>query len=463
MPGRKQLGQILLEAGVIDEFQLKSALGYQKQWGGRLGKVLVENRFITEEALIEAIHRQTGIEVAEIGDTMLPDYLTKLVPVELATRHNLVPIRQEGEPGKPNEVLIVAMSDPTNLNALDEVQFRTGKKTRAMLASESAISKVIRTSYLGEQVSEETEFEQAPDDIQFSGQDIAVDDLVLVKGKLEQAEKQVAAQETAASKTNGLDLEDPFAQLDSLAREPEGNPQPAVAPIPPVAQPVSDTAAAATSVERLAAAEPPQEESEQPQSQQPASDSGLPEAEVLEKGLPELELVEEISPEPPAPAAAADSSSFGQSGELLMSPIREVDAPAAPKEQVAQVEQKKAPKKTERSTGRPGSSAMEALLSRVGIGVDGGKPGSEEPRPAPAPETAGQAVAADDQMIPDLEMPSSLPDEIAQMLEKIEAEQPDEEQPQVMKSGQLIAAVIRLLLKKEIFSDSEFLEELKKH
>jgi len=63
MAAKKQLGQILLEAGAIDEFQLKSALGYQKQWGGRLGKVLVENRFITEKALVEAIHQQTGIRL----------------------------------------------------------------------------------------------------------------------------------------------------------------------------------------------------------------------------------------------------------------------------------------------------------------------------------------------------------------------------------------------------------------
>ena len=144
MAGKKQLGQILLEAGAIDEFQLKSALGYQKQWGGRLGKVLVENRFITEDALVEAIHKQTGIEIVQLEKLKVPDYVVKLVPVELAERNSMVPIRLEGEAGKPGESVVLAMSDPTNLNVLDEIQFRTGKRAKGLLATESSISKAIR-------------------------------------------------------------------------------------------------------------------------------------------------------------------------------------------------------------------------------------------------------------------------------------------------------------------------------
>ncbi len=425
MAGKKQLGQILLEAGVIDEFQLKSALGYQKQWGGRLGKVLVENRFITEEALVGAIHKQTGIAVAKLGDALLPDYLTKLVPVELATRHNLVPVRQEGEPGKSSEVLVVAMSDPTNLSALDEIQFRTGKKIKAMLASESSIGKVIRTSYMGEQLDEAVEFQQAPEEIQFGGQEIAADDLVVVKGTLEQSDREAAAQAEVAVARGPLDLEDPFAQLDSLAQEQA---------------PADDQLDIDVSLD-------------------PELGQAPGEAQAVEDGLPEVEVLEDLPSEPPAPLAKRDPGGFGQSGELLGSPIREVDKPVSGDEEHIQDLDREAPaERPAQAAGDVGSSAMEALLSRVGIGVDGVKQKSA-PQPAPLAEPAtGSPPGGEEVLEEDL-----LPDEVESLLDRIEAENPDDEQPQVMKSGQLIAAVIRLLLKKEVISDIEFLEELKRH
>jgi hypothetical protein len=461
MVGKKQLGQILLEAGVIDEFQLKSALGYQKQWGGRLGKVLVENRFITEEALVTAIHKQTGIAIAEISDAILPDYLTKLVPVELATRHNLVPVRQEGEPGKSSEVLVVAMSDPTNLSALDEVQFRTGKRIKAMLATESSIDKVIRTSYMGEPASEDVEFQQAPDEIQFGGQEIAVDDLMVVKGKLEQGSRQTPAQDPGAGEQAPLDLEDPFAQLDSLAHGPESTDQPvadpALEPVPadskvsPAGQAATDAADAGNDLLDI-------DVSLEAQSEQ--APAGI---QVVEDGLPEVEVVDDLPSDPPAPFQDGDASGFGQSGELLGSPIREVDGPASEGiREIKDIERETPLSEPEQAAGEVGSSAMEALLSRVGIGVDGVKHKSA-PQPVPAAETVAEASTGIVESHPAEMMPSGLPDEIAGLLDMIEAENPDEEQPQVMKSGQLIAAVIRLLLRKGVISDIEFLEELKKH
>src|SRR4051812_18925715 len=126
---RKRLGELLVEAGVIDQHQLQSALGHQKQWGGKLGRILVEKRFVTEDLMIKVLCRQLGMEAVDLSQQKVHERVIGLVPVEMATQFQVVPVGLKREAG--GDVLYLAMGDPTNLEALDAVQFKTGKKVRA--------------------------------------------------------------------------------------------------------------------------------------------------------------------------------------------------------------------------------------------------------------------------------------------------------------------------------------------
>lgn len=459
MAAKKQLGQILLEAGAIDEFQLKSALGYQKQWGGRLGKVLVENRFITEAALVEAIHKQTGIEIVQLNKLKVPDYVIKMVPVELAEKNSMVPVRLEGEAGKPGECVVLAMSDPTNLNVLDEVQFRTGKRAKGLLATESSIAKAIRFYYHGEEGEEPEEFLSDPHKIQFGGQELGADEMVVVQGKLESTPQKPPS-------PADVEAEDPFAELESLAKGPDPQPKPP-APAPVPAPPTGPDPAEMIDVDIDVGIE---------EETSPATPGALESAaEGAEDDLPEVEILEEVpdaapepepqaapepepEPEPPPPpeAPAEKEDTFGKSGDLLGSgglaeelfgdepePEKEPEPEEEPKEEPEPPVEEEKPIEADKK-----SSAMDALLSRVGIGGKADAAPKEEPKEAPEPE------------LPDMGEPALL-DDVERLLDRLESDEEDTELPQMMKSSHLIAALIRLLLRKDVLTQEELLEELK--
>ncbi len=332
MTTKKKLGQILLDEGLIDEYQLKSALGYQKKWGGRLGNVLVENRFITEAALVEAIQRQTGIAQIAMTGRSIPEYLLKLVPQALAEKHHLIPIGLEGEAGKSSETLLVAMSDPTNLAALDELRFQTGKRTRPLLAGERSIEQAIAVHYRGE--PEGLALAPEPEEIQFGGAEIEADslqdDLAVVQGKLE-----AAAGPAPAAGGDGLEVEDPFAELEALAAPPP-QPTPAVPPAPtepvPPAAPAEPVVDPFAELDALAGANPNAEpgaaaESAHPAATaldfdldapepQPAAAPGADVGEDADDGLPEIEEIEVLEELEPLEAAADQSPTPNAPGDL---------------------------------------------------------------------------------------------------------------------------------------------------
>jgi hypothetical protein len=225
MPIRKKLGQLLVESGMLDEYQLKSALGFQKKWGGRLGKVLVDNHFVTEEALVQVLKQQTGLAVVELDQRNIPEYLLKLVPFELAEANNLIPVVLEGGPGL--ETLVVAISDPTNTIILDELRARTGKRVRPVIGSESAIGRAIVRCYSGRTGQTPPGGTEVPPPA-LDGEP----EMVLVQGRLE--EPPQGAAQPAGGMTAAVD---PFAELDALAqsRRPSATGLQPVSVAPPVA------------------------------------------------------------------------------------------------------------------------------------------------------------------------------------------------------------------------------------
>ncbi len=152
--GKKRLGEMLLEAGVIDEHKLQAALGHQRKWGGRLGQAFVDLKLTTEAQIVTALSRKFGYQVVpphalEAGP-MLESAL-KVVPREFASRHNLIPFAID------SSTISVAMSDPANIAVVDEIRFRTGRRVQIALAGDQQIGDAVRRHYFNEQGAQPVE------------------------------------------------------------------------------------------------------------------------------------------------------------------------------------------------------------------------------------------------------------------------------------------------------------------
>jgi hypothetical protein len=141
---RKKLGEILIQAGVIDENKLRSALAEQARWGGPLGRILVDMHIISEEALVQALSHQLNFPAVKIDEKKIPPQALELVPVELCEQHGLIPFSLSGK------FLDVAMADPTNLGIIDELRIRTRLNVRAYLAGPKSIERAIAMNYRGQ-------------------------------------------------------------------------------------------------------------------------------------------------------------------------------------------------------------------------------------------------------------------------------------------------------------------------
>lgn len=146
---KRRLGEILMDAGLIDELQLKAALSEQKKWGGKLGRTLVEMGFVDEESMVLALSRQLGVPSVDLDKLSLPEDIVQWLRLDIAERYGVFPLG--GDMGA--RVLHVATSDPTNLDALQELSFHTGMKIHPSVAGSSAIEKSIRRFYYGEKVT----------------------------------------------------------------------------------------------------------------------------------------------------------------------------------------------------------------------------------------------------------------------------------------------------------------------
>ena len=169
---RKKLGEMLIDAGAIDEFQLKAALAHQRQWGGRIGKILVELKFADEAAICDALGRQLGMPSIRLVD--LDPRIVRLVPQELCEKHGLVAyVLFPAERGQ--DKLQVAMGDPSNLAVIDELTFRTGKTIEVAVAPDSQIEAAIRRVFYGESVADQAPKRDNLAGVQWSGQEVDLD------------------------------------------------------------------------------------------------------------------------------------------------------------------------------------------------------------------------------------------------------------------------------------------------
>lgn len=137
---RKRLGDLLVEAGLISEDQLHSAL-HEKNKGQRLGDILLQRGFITEQQLIEVLEFQLGIPHVSLYRYPFDTKLFSLVPKETAKRNLLIPLKKEGEK------LFVAMADPMDFYAIDDLRLSTGFQIETAIATKDDILRSISKYY----------------------------------------------------------------------------------------------------------------------------------------------------------------------------------------------------------------------------------------------------------------------------------------------------------------------------
>jgi type IV pilus assembly protein PilB len=136
-----KLGELLVKENVISAQQLQEALNYQKSHGGRLGYNLVKLGFVKDEEITALLSRQYGVPSINLARFEIDPAVIKLVPAETAHKYQIIPLSRAGA------TLTIAMVDPTNVFAMDDIKFMTGYNVEPVVASETAIMEAIDKYY----------------------------------------------------------------------------------------------------------------------------------------------------------------------------------------------------------------------------------------------------------------------------------------------------------------------------
>jgi type IV pilus assembly protein PilB len=136
-----KLGDILLKENLISPEQLKQALEHQKANGGRLGGALVKLGFLSDDEVTVVLSHQYGVPSINLAHFEVDPGVTKLIPMETALKFQVLPLSRVGTS------LTLAMVDPTNVFAMDDIKFMTGFNIEPVVASETAIAEAIKKNY----------------------------------------------------------------------------------------------------------------------------------------------------------------------------------------------------------------------------------------------------------------------------------------------------------------------------
>lgn len=138
---RKQLGELLIDSGVITQENLDKSLAVQKEKGGLIGEIMVELGLISEEDIAQALTVQYGFPFLPLSNYDINPEIIQMIPVRVARQYILIPIDKIG-----NNFTIV-MSNPLNLQALEDVALLTGCNVQAFVSTSSDIKKAIEKYY----------------------------------------------------------------------------------------------------------------------------------------------------------------------------------------------------------------------------------------------------------------------------------------------------------------------------
>jgi type IV pilus assembly protein PilB len=136
-----KLGELLIHNKLITEDQLKQAIDLQRREGGRIGSNLIKLDFLNEEELVAFLSKQYGVPAINLSDYAIDTSVTKFIPHEVSQKYHIIPVARVGA------TLTIAMVDPSNVFAIDDVKFMTGYNVEPVVAAETAIKEAIAEHY----------------------------------------------------------------------------------------------------------------------------------------------------------------------------------------------------------------------------------------------------------------------------------------------------------------------------
>ncbi len=193
-----RLGEILLKESLITQDQLEKALEFQRSNGGKLGSCLTKMGFITDDDITGVLSRQYGVPSINLKYYEIDPNVIKLIPQDTALRYQVIPLSRVGS------VLTIAMTDPTNVFAMDDIKFMTGFNVEPVVASESAIAEAISRFY-GSSASSHEELSSLMKDLVDEDQEL---ELAAEEQEMDAAMLEKAAEEAPIIKLVNLILTD---------------------------------------------------------------------------------------------------------------------------------------------------------------------------------------------------------------------------------------------------------------
>jgi type IV pilus assembly protein PilB len=193
-----RLGEILIKESLITQDQLQKALEFQRANGGKLGSCLTKMGFITDDDITGVLSRQYGVPSINLKYYEIDPTVIKLIPQDTALRYQVIPLSRVGS------VLTIAMTDPTNVFAMDDIKFMTGFNVEPVVASESAIAEAISRFY-GSSGTNQEELSNLMKDLVDEDQEL---ELAAEESEIDAASLEKAAEEAPIIKLVNLILTD---------------------------------------------------------------------------------------------------------------------------------------------------------------------------------------------------------------------------------------------------------------
>jgi type IV pilus assembly protein PilB len=136
-----KLGELLLKENMVTPQQLQEALAHQKMSGGKLGKAFVSLGYVRDEEITSLLSRQYGVPSINLDHFEVDPAIIKIIPAETSRKYQILPLSRSGA------TLTIAMADPTNVFAMDDIKFMTGYNVEPVVASETSLEEAIEKYY----------------------------------------------------------------------------------------------------------------------------------------------------------------------------------------------------------------------------------------------------------------------------------------------------------------------------
>jgi type IV pilus assembly protein PilB len=212
-----RIGELLLKEKRITPAQLQEALNYQKTNGGKLGLNLVKLGIVTDEEITALLSKQYGVPSINLAQFEIDSAVIKLIPAETAQKYQIVPLSRAGA------TLTIAITDPTNVFAMDDIKFMTGYNVEPVVASETAVLEAIHRYYPSTPVAKAAVKPQDKRDKKVASAPAAN---LTSAATLEMVTK--ALEETAAIVDDDVELLEEMEQIDVASLERQGGEAPVI-------------------------------------------------------------------------------------------------------------------------------------------------------------------------------------------------------------------------------------------